>query len=186
MQVNEAALYAELNRLRNKNKNGNNKHNIINSKKAEVELKKGEITAEIYLLNICIYYYEKVKDIFETLEPTDFSNDMHIKIAEIIQKYSKEDKPVTAGEIIGFFNSDDEKSKVAEIFSYKLPDADIDKLIKSSIERVKHSRLDRRIQEMIIKMEEMYLVGRKEEANAFFVEIKELQKRRRRFPEGRG
>ncbi|MEA4848421.1 MAG: DNA primase, partial [Clostridiaceae bacterium] len=71
MKVNEEALYAELNRLRNKNKNGNNKHNILNNKKTEPELKKGEITAEIYILNICIYYFNKVKDIFEIVEPAD-------------------------------------------------------------------------------------------------------------------
>ncbi|MDD4503800.1 MAG: DNA primase, partial [Clostridiaceae bacterium] len=152
MKVNEAALYAELNRLRNKNKNGNNKHNILNSKKIEPELKKGEITAEIYLFNICIYYFEKAKNIFEVLEPDDFSNDTHIKIAKIIQKSSGEGKAITAGEIIGFFENDEEKSRVAEIFSQKLPDIDVDGLIKSSLEKVRQSKSDRRIQEMIEKM----------------------------------
>lgn len=179
MQVNEAALYAELNRLRDKNKNGNNKHNILNSKKAELELKKGEVTAEIYLLNICIYYFKKAKNILELLEPTDFSNDLHIKIAEIIRKSAAEEKAITAGEIISFFENDDEKSRVAGIFSQMLPEVDIDNLIKASIEKVKHSKLDRRIQGMIEKMEEKYQAGEIDSANNIFVEIKELQKKKR-------
>ncbi len=179
MQVNESALYAELNRLRDKNKNGNNKHNILNSKKTELELKKGEIIAEIYLLNICIYYFEKAKNIFEQLEPADFSNDIHMRIAEIIQKSAREGKKITAGEIIGYFENDDEKSKVAGIFSQKLPEANIDSLAESSVEKVRHSKLDRRIQGMIEKMEEKYKAGEAEEANRLFVEIKELQKKKR-------
>jgi len=179
MQVNETALYAELNRLRDENKNGNNKHNILNNKKNELELKKGEITAEIYLLNICIYYFKKAENIFEFLEPADFSNDIHIKIAGIIQKAARERKTITAGEIIGFFEKDDEKSKVAEIFSQRLPEIDVDSLIKSSLEKVKQSKSDRRIQEMIEKMDEMYQAGEKEEANRIYVEIKELQKKKR-------
>lgn len=179
MKVNEEALYAELNRLRKKNKNGNNKHNILNSIKTEPELKKGEITAEIYLLNICIYYFKKVKNIFEILKPADFSNDIHVRIAEIIQRAYKEDKAITAGEIISYFDNDDEKSRVAEIFSQKLPDSDVDGLIKSSLEKIRQSKLDRTIQEMTEKMNEMYHAGKKEEANKIFVEIKELQKKKR-------
>jgi len=179
MQVNEAALYAEQNRLRDKNKSGNNKHNILNNKKTELELKKGEIIAEIYLLNICIYYFEKAKNIFVVIEPTDFSNDIHIKLAGIIQRFARAGKIITAGEIISFFENDDEKSRVAEIFSYKLPDLEIDMLAKSSLEKVKQSRVDRKIQKMTEEMNEMYHSGEKEEANRIFVEIKELQKRKR-------
>lgn len=178
-KVNEAALYAELNRLRNKNKIGNNKHNILNSKRTEPELKKGEITAEIYLLNICIYYLDKAKNIFEILEPDDFSNDIHIKVAGIIEKSSQEGKKISAGEIIGFFENDDEKSKVAKIFSQKLPDVDIDRLLESSLEKVKQSKSDKRIREMIEKMDKMYHAGKKEEANKIFIEIKNLQKKKR-------
>lgn len=179
MQVNETALYAELNRLRDKNKNGNNKHNILNSKKTEPELKKGEIIAEIYLLNICIYYFEKAKNIFKLLEPADFSNEIHIRIAEIIQKSARDGKAITAGEIVSFFENDDEKSRVAYIFSQKLPEVDIDSLMESSLEKLKNSKLDRKIQGMIEKMEEKYQAGEKEEANRLFVEIKELQKKKR-------
>jgi DNA primase len=179
MQVNESALYAELSRLRDKNKNGNNKHNILSNKKTELELKKGEIIAEIYLLNICIYYFKKAKNIFELLEPADFSIDLHSRIAGIIQKSVRDEKVITAGEIIGFFDNDDDKSKVAGIFSQKLPEADIDSLIKSSIEKVKQSNSERRIQALIEKMDSMYQAGNKEEANRIFVEIKELQKRKR-------
>jgi DNA primase len=179
MKVNEAALYAELRRLKYKNKNGNNKHNILNNKKIEPELKKGEIIAEIYLLNICIYYFEKAENIFEILEPDDFSNDIHIKVARIIQKHSREGKRITAGEIIGLFENDDEKSMVAETFSQKLPEIDIDQLIKSSLEKVKQSKSDRTIQRMIEKMDKMYQAGEKEEANKIFIEIKDLQKKKR-------
>lgn len=179
MQVNETALYAELNRLRDKNKNGNNKHNILNSKKTEPELKKGEIIAEIYLLNICIYYFEKAKNIFKLLEPADFSNEIHTRIAEIIQKSARDGKAITAGEIISFFENDDEKSRVAYIFSQKLPEVDVDSLMESSLEKLKNSKIDRKIQGMIEKMEEKYQAGEKEEANRLFVEIKELQKKKR-------
>ena len=179
MQVNEAALYAELNRLRNENKNGNNKHNILDNSKNTHEFKKGEITAEIYLLNICIYYFKKAENIFEFVEPADFSEELHIRLAEIIRKSVKEKKSITAGEIIGFFDKDDEKSKVAGIFSQKLPEIDVDSLMESSLEKVKQSRSSRKIQEMIEKMNEMYQAGKKEEANKIFVEIKEMQKKKR-------
>ena len=113
------------------------------------------------------------------MNPTDFSNDIHAKIAGIIQKSANEGKAITAGEIIGFFENDDEKSRVAEIFSHKLPDADLDSLIKSSLDKVKKSKSDRNIQEMTEKMDEMYQAGEREEANRIFVEIKELQKKKR-------
>ncbi|HYE09394.1 MAG TPA: hypothetical protein VEF53_04375, partial [Patescibacteria group bacterium] len=179
MQVNETALYAELNRLRDKNKNGNNKHNILNSKKTELELKKGEVIAEIYLLNICIYYFKKAKNIFELLNPADFSNDIHSKIAGIIQKAAIEDKKLTAGEIIGFFENEEEKSRVAEVFSQKLPEVDVDSLIKSSLDKVINSKSDRTIHKMIEKMDEVYQAGEIDSANRIFVEIKELQKKKR-------
>ncbi|MGE5630119.1 MAG: DNA primase [Caulobacteraceae bacterium] len=179
MQVNETAVYAELNRLRGKNKNGNNKHNIVNGKKTEPQLKKGEIIAEIYLLNICIYYFEKAKNIFELIEPSDFSSGLHSKLAEIIKNKANGGKPVTAGEIIGFFESDEEKTKIADIFGYQLPDMDIDRLIKSSVDKMKQSRQGRRIQDLIDKMNELYQAGDKTEANKIFVEIQELQKKKR-------
>jgi DNA primase len=179
MHLNESALYAELNRLRNENKNGNNKHNILDNNKNELEFKKGDITSEIYLLNICIYYFKKAENIFEFVEPSDFSNEIHIRIADIIKKSVKEKKTITAGEIIGFFEKDDEKSKVAEIFSQKLPEIDLDSLIKSSVEKVKQSISSKKIQIMIEEMDKFYQAGQKEEANKIFVEIKEMQKKKR-------
>jgi DNA primase len=179
MQVNENAIYAELNRLREKNKIGNNKHNIVNGKKTEPQLKKGEIIAEIYLLNICIYYFEKAKNIFELIQPVDFSSGLHSRLAEIIKNKADGGKPVTAGEIIGFFESDEEKTKIADIFGYQLPDMDVDRLIKSSVDKVKQSRQDRRIQDLTDKMNELYQAGDKSEANKIFVEIQELQKKKR-------
>ncbi|MGE5676660.1 MAG: DNA primase [Pseudomonadota bacterium] len=179
MQVNESAIYAELNRLRNENKNGNNKHNISDNNKNEFEHKKGELTAEIYLLNICIYYFKKAENIFEFVEPTDFTNELHVRIAEIIKKSVKEKKEITAGEIIGFFEDEDEKSKVAAIFSQRLPEVDADSLTKSSIEKIRQAKSNKKIQEMIERMNEMFQAGRKEEANKIFVEIKELQKKKR-------
>jgi len=179
MQVNEAALYAELNRLRSGNKNGNNKHNILDKSKIDNELKKGEITAEIYLLNICIYYFKKAENIFEFIEPADFSDELHIRIAEVIKRSVKGKRPLTAGEIIGFFEKDEEKSKLAGIFSQKLPEADVDSLVKSSLDKVLQAKLNRKIQEMTERMNEMYQAGKKEEANKIFVEIKELQKKKR-------
>lgn len=179
MQVNEAALYAELNRLRDKNKIGNNKHNIVNGKKQVPQLKKGEIIAEIYLLNICIYYLEKAKNIFKLLEPADFSSKLHTKLAEIIKNKTSLGKSVTAGEIMGYFDDEGEKSEIADIFGYQLPDMDLDQLVKSSIEKVKQSKVGRKIQELKDEMNEAYKAGNKEKANRIFVEIKELQKLKR-------
>lgn len=179
MKVNESAIYAELNRLRDKNRNGNYRHNILSNNKTELGLKKGEIIAEIYLLNTCIYYFEKAKNIFEQLEPEDFSNELHVRIAEIIKRSAAKGDPITAGEVISFFESDEEKSKVAGIFSQKLPEVDMDTLIKSSIDKVKQAMLERKIKEMTRRMEEKFKAGEKEEANRIFVEIKELQKMKR-------
>ncbi|HWR60707.1 MAG TPA: hypothetical protein VN580_03800, partial [Clostridia bacterium] len=96
-----------------------------------------------------------------------------------IRRSVKEKRPLTAGEIIGFFEKDDEKSKLAGIFSQKLPGADVDSLIKSSLDKVLQAKSNRKIQEMTEKMNEMYQAGKKEEANKIFVEIKELQKKKR-------
>jgi hypothetical protein len=102
-----------------------------------------------------------------------------MKVAEIIRRSALEGKEITAGEIIGFFENDDEKSKLAEIFSEKLPDADIDSLIKSSIEKVKLSKVNIKIKEMTEKMNEMYQAGEIDSANKIYVEIKDLQKKKR-------
>lgn len=179
MQVNESAIYAELNRLRGKNKIGNNKHNILNGKKPELQLKKGEIIAEIYLLNICIYYIEKAKNIFKQIQPKDFSSELHMKLAEIIKNKAESNKTITAGEIMGFFTDDGEKSEIADIFSCQLPDSNLDALIKSSVSKVKQAKVDRRIQELTDRMNTAYQAGNTKEANDIFVEIKELQKLKR-------
>lgn len=179
MQVDEAAVYAELNRLREKNKIGNNKHNIIEDKKAENEMQKGEIIAETYLLNICIYYFEKAKNIFKMIDPADFSVRLHEKIAELIKIKSEEGKSLTAGEIMSYFDAEEEKKRVAELFSIELPEVEIEDLQQSCIDKIKQTKINRRIQELTEKMSELFQKGEKEDANKLFVEIIEMQKLRK-------
>ncbi len=179
MQVDETAVYAELNRLRDKNKNGNNKHNIISDKKSESKMLKGEIIAETYLLNICIYYFDKAKNIFKMIEPEDFSVDLHEKIASLIKTKSDEGKTITAGEIISCFENEEVKLQAAALFSIELPEGKSDDLMMSCIDKIKQSKNTRRIQELTEKMNALFQAGEKEQANKLFVEIIELQKLRK-------
>lgn len=177
VQVSEESLYEELKRLRNKYKNGKNQHNIVNSNKNEEESKTGEIIAEIYLLNACIYDVQKAKNIFEAIEPSDFSDEMHIRIAQILNLRKKEGKLITAGEIINYFENEQEKSKVADIFSYQLPNNMDEGFIISTIGKIKQSNLNKKIQKLTNMMNEFFLTGDKDNANKLFIEIVELQKR---------
>lgn len=178
MQISEEAIYAELNRLKSKHKNGNNQHNIIDNHNNADDIKKGELIAEIYLINMCIDDKQKAKTIFERIEPSDFSNELHFKIAQILNFKIKEGKLIMAGEIINCFENEEEKAKVVKIFSYQLPDEIDDEFIYSSIKKVKQTKLNRKIQELINEMNAYYQTNEKEQANKIYNEIVDLQKRK--------
>lgn len=178
MQVSEEAIYAELNRLKEKHKNGNNTHKIENSNK-QVEKNKAELFAEIYLLNICMYNAEKAKNIFNRLSPESFTNSISREIAQIIVEKLKDGRSLNAGEIISRFDSSDKQNKAAKILSYELPEKELDVLIQSSIDIINKAKTERRIQELTSKMKELFQTGEKDKANEIFNEIKELQRIRK-------
>lgn len=179
MRVNESAVYAELNRLKEKHKNGNNKHNIENSKKNEEKPKNSELIAEIYLLNICMYDENKAKNIFNILQPDSFNYELNKEIANIIVEKLKNGKGLHAGEILSRFSDQAKQGKVAKILSYELPDKELDILIQSSIDIINKSRIDRQIEELTARMNELFQTGEKDKANEIFIEIKELQRIRK-------
>jgi DNA primase len=179
MRVNEVAIYAELNRLKEKHNNGNNKHNIVNSKKQEDKPKNGELIAEIYLLNICMSDANKAKNIFNLLNPESFSHPLNKEISYIIVDKLNEGKSLNAGEIISKLGNAEKQNKAAKLLSYELPDKELDVLIQSSIDIINKSKTTRRIEELTSKMNELFQTGEKDKANEIFNEIKELQRIRK-------
>lgn len=179
MRVSEEAIYAELNRLKEKHKSGNNKIEIDNSKVKEAKPNNVEATAEIYLLNICMYNTEKAKNIFDTLSPESFTVNINREIAQIIVNKLKEGKNLNAGEIISKLDSTEKQNKAAKILSYELPEKELDVLILSSIDIINKAKIERKIQERTTKMNELFQTGEKDKANEIFNEIKELQRNRK-------
>jgi DNA primase len=179
MRVNETALYSELNRLKEKHKTGNNKHNIVNSKKEEQKPKNGELIAEIYLLNICMYDLNKAKSIFNIINPESFRNRLNKEIAYIISEKLKEEKSLNAGEIISKLDNAEKQTKAAKLLSYELPEKELDVLIQSSIDIINKSKEDRKIEELTSSMNELFQTGEKDKANEIFNEIKKLQRIRK-------
>ncbi|MDF2841052.1 MAG: primase [Clostridia bacterium] len=179
MRVNETALYSELNRLKEKHKNGNNKHNIVNSKKEEQKPKNAELIAEIYLLNICMYDLNKAKNIFNIINPESFRNRLNKEIAYIIAEKLKEEKSLNAGEVISKLDDAEKQTKAAKILSYELPEKELDGLIQSSIDIMNKSKEERKIEELTSSMNELFQTGEKDKANEIFNEIKKLQRIRK-------
>ncbi len=179
MRVSEEAIYAELNRLKEKHKSGNNKNQVDNIKKKEEKPNKVELIAEIYLLNICMYNTEKAKNIFNTLSPESFIININREIAQLIVNKIKEGKNLNAGEIISRLDSIEKQNKAAKILSYELPEKELDSLIQSSIDIINKAKIERRIQELTSKMNELFQTGEKDKANEIFNEIKELQRIRK-------
>ena len=179
MRVNEVAIYAELNRLKEKHKNGNNKHNIVNIKNAEEKPKNGELIAEIYLLNICMSDSNKAKNIFTKLNPESFTHSLNKEIAYIIVNKLNEGKSLSAGEIISRLENVEKQNKAARFLSYELPDKELDVLIQSSIDIMNKSKTIRKIEELTSEMNELFQTGEKDKANEIFNEIKELQRIRK-------
>ena len=179
MRVNETAIYAELNRLKEKHKTGNNKHNIVNIKNTEEKPKNAELIAEIYLLNICMTDSNKAKNIFVILNPESFTNSLCKEIAYIIVDKLNEGKSYSAGEIISRLENVEKQNKAAKLLSYELPDKDLDVLIQSSIDMINKSKSLKRIDELTSEMNELFQTGEKDKANEIYNEIKELQRIRK-------
>lgn len=180
MQIDEKAIYSELNRLKDKNNNGNYKHNILDSRKNTKQTGKpqsGAAKVEIALLNMSVNSYDTARKIFEQIEPSDFSYELTQKIAALINLKIKEGKTITAGEIISYFENDVEKSKVVEIFSGESIFETLDvQGINLSIEKLKQSKINKRIQELTKKMDEVFQQGNTENANEIYNEIIKLQR----------
>lgn len=177
LRINEEAIYSELNRLSNRYKNGNNKHNIKSDNKIIRKKQTADVKAEIYLLNICIDNLDKAKDVFKQISPQNFVVELHKNIAENFVSNLKKEKIPTIGDLMSYFDEDSTKKEIAEIFSIKLPDMDYIMLIKSCLESINKTKINLRIQELNIKMNELLQKNDKENANAVFNKIKELQKR---------
>lgn len=179
MRVNEVAIYAELNRLKEKHKNGNIKHNIVNVKNTQEKPKNGELIAEIYLLNICMTDSNKAKNIFTILNPESFSHLLNKEIAYIIVDRLNEGKSLNAGEVISRLENVEKQNKAAKLLSYELPDKELDVLIQSSIDIINKSKTLRKIEELTSEMNELFQTGEKDKANGIYNEIKELQRIRK-------
>jgi DNA primase len=179
MRVNEVSIYAELNRLKEKHKNGNNKHNIVNIKNTEEKPKNGELIAEIYLLNICMTDSNKAKNIFAVLNPESFTHLLCKEIAYIIVDKLNEGKSLNAGEIISKLENVEKQNKAAKLLNYELPDKELDGLIQSSIDMINKSKTLKKIVELTSEMDELFQTGEKDKANEIYNEIKELQRIRK-------
>ncbi len=174
LQLGEESIYAELNRLRGRNKNGNIKHNIISDSKTPKKHQKAEVLAEIYLLNLCIDNIQMAKNILNKVKPHDFLVDLHKSLAEMVQLYLSDNKLPNAADIMNRFE-DEEKQEISKIFSAELPVMNKDDLIKSCVDTLIKSKNYRIIQELTIRMNELFQNGEIEKANAAFNQIKELQ-----------
>lgn len=183
MQISEAAIYDELNRIKKRHTNGNNRHNIVdrtsginitNSKKAI----SGELIAEKKLLNICVQDKKKAENVFNQINPDYFSDPLNQRIAEIINLKIKEGKMISAGEIIIHLDNEESMKKAAEIFNIELTSHDLE-LMDSYIDKLRQTHIRKRIEELTKKMNEYYGIGDKDKSNELFKEILELQKKKK-------
>lgn len=178
MQISEEAIYAELSKIKKKNTNGNNRHNIISEFDKKDEPLNGQIIAEKKLLNICIQHLDKAKDIFDKIEPECFSVPLHEKIAFIIKLKIKEGKLISAGEILIHLTDEEERQKASEIFNMEILEMDLE-LSDSYIEKIWQQKIKSKIFYLTNRMNEYYEIGDKEKANEIFMEIMDLQKKKK-------
>lgn len=178
MQISEEAIYAELGKIKKKNTNGNNRHNIISEFDKKDEPMNGLIIAEKKLLNICIQRLDKAKNIFDKIEPECFSVPLHERIAFIIKLKIKEGKLISAGEILIHLTDEEERQKASEIFNMEILEMDLE-LTDSYIEKILQHKIKSRIVHLTNKMNEYYEIGDKEKANEIFMEIMDLQKKKK-------
>lgn len=178
MQISEEAIYAELSKIKKKHTNGNNRHNIISEFEKKDESINGQIKAEKKLLNICIQHLDKAKSIFDKIEPECFSIPLHEKIASIINLKIKEGKLISAGEILIHLSDDEERQKASEIFNMEILDMDLE-LSDSYIDKIWQHQIKSEIVHLTSIMNEYYEIGDKEKANEIFMEIMDLQKKKK-------
>lgn len=178
MQISEEAIYAELSKIKKKNTNGNNRHNIISEFDKKDEPLNGQIIAEKKLLNICIQHLDKAKDIFDKIEPECFSVPLHEKIAFIIKLKIKEGKLISAGEILIHLTDEEERQKASEIFNMEILEMDLE-LSDSYIEKIWQQKIKSKIFYLTNRMNEYYEIGDKGKANEIFMEIMDLQKKKK-------
>lgn len=177
-QVSEEAIYSELNRLKAKNINGNNRNNtgkvkyIIDVNKD----KSGEEVAEQTLLNICVIDMNFSQNILQNISEEDFSNSLNRRILHIINFKIKEGKMPSVGEIINYFDREEEKSEIASVFNMQLESNVDDEYINQLIARIRQSKIINRIRELTKTMDELFEKGDTKGANEIFKEITKLQK----------
>ena len=183
MQINESAIYAELNKIRGKHKIGNIKHNNIDNstilKRPKANYAAGDAVAERNLLNLCIYSPDIAKNILSQVKPEDFSQELHRKAAELINLKTKEGKSITVGELLHYFDEENLKTEITELFNIEIPNNEREQIMSTSVGRMLQKKTDKRIQELTSKMNEYYQQNQKEQANTLFREIIELQKMRK-------
>ena len=153
MQINERAIYDELNKIKKKHTSGNNRHNIVDRNNITNNRKKvisGELIAEKKLLNICIQDKNRAENIFNQIKPDYFNSPINKKIAEIINLKIKEGKMISAGEIIIHLENEEDTKKAAEIFSIDITDNDL-KLVDSYIDKLCQAHIRKRIEELTKK-----------------------------------
>ncbi|MCQ1530822.1 DNA primase [Lutispora saccharofermentans] len=183
MQISEEAVYDELNRLKKKHTNGNNRHNIVDRTAVanNAELKKsinGEIIAEKKLINICIQNENKANYIFSRVTADYFNLPIHRRIAEIINLKIKEGKLISAGEIIIHLENEEDRKKAAEVFNIEITSHDLE-LMDSYIDKLLQAHIRKRIGELTKLMNEYYENGDRDKSNEIFKEIMELQKKKK-------
>ena len=183
MQISEEAIYEELNRIKKRHTNGNNRHNILDrsSDINKIEAKKaisGEQIAEKKLINMCIQDKSRAENIFSRVTPDYFSFPMHQRVAEIINLKIKEGKLISAGEIIIHLENEEERKKATEIFNIEITNHDLE-LMDSYIDRLWQARIHKKIEELTKKMNEYYEIGDRDKSNEIFKEIMDLQKKKK-------
>lgn len=183
MQISEVAIYDELNRIKNKHSNGNNRHNKVDRNNDinginQKTVISGEIIAEMKLLNMCIQDRNRAENIFSQIYPDYFTDPLNQRIAEVINLKIKEGKSISAGEIIIHLNNEEYINKAAEIFNSELTSHDLE-LMDSYIDKLCQAHISKRIEELTKKMNEYFEIGDKDKSNELFKEIAELQKKKK-------
>ena len=178
MQINEEAIYAEVKKNKRKHISGNNRHNIISRLKKEGNNLSGQIIAEQKVLNICILYRDKSEYVFKKIKPDDFSKSLHEKIANIINLKIKEGKLISAGELLIHLENEKEKENASQIFNIDISEKDIE-LLDYYIDRIYQFSIENKIEELIKVMNECYEIKEEEKANKIFMEIMDLQKKKK-------
>jgi len=178
LRINEEAIYAEVKKNKRKHISGNNRHNIISRLKKDENDLSGQIIAEKKILNICALYKDKSEYVFKRIKPDSFSKGLHEKIANIINLKIKEGKMISAGEILIHLEDEKEKEKASQVFNIDISKKDIE-LLDIYIDKIYQFSIGNKIEELTIAMNECFEREEKEKANKIFMEIMDLQKKKK-------